>query len=178
VARYAILLRGVNVGKARRLSMPDFRSALEGLGYADVSTYLQSGNAVVTSPQRSGAAVEKAVRAQLSSECGIDTDVIVRSGAQLRDTLEANPFPEAVTEPTRLYALFLSADPDPAALAELAPDTWAPDEFASGPGCLYQRFHTSPARSKLAAGLATKLKVVGTARNWNSVIALAALTGS
>jgi uncharacterized protein (DUF1697 family) len=178
VARYAILLRGVNVGTARRIKMPDFKLALEGLGYTDVVTYLQSGNAVVTSPQRSAAAVEKAVRAQLITECGIDTDVIVRTGAQLREAIEANPFPAAVTEPTRLYALFVASDPVPSLVEALAPDTWAPDEFAVRPGCLYQRFHTSAARSKLAAGLATKLKVVGTARNWNSVLALAALTGN
>jgi uncharacterized protein (DUF1697 family) len=178
MTRYAILLRGVNVGGARRIAMPALKAALEGLGYTDVITYLQSGNAVVTSRQRSGAAVEKSVRTQLIAECRIETDVIVRTGAELRATLEANPFPDAATEPTRLYALFLASEPAPALVAGLAADTWAPDEFAPGPGCYYQRFRTSPARSKMAAGLPGKLKVVGTARNWNSVIALAALTGN
>jgi uncharacterized protein (DUF1697 family) len=178
VPRYAVLLRGVNVGGARRIAMPVLRSALEDLGHTDVSTYLQSGNAVVTAPQRTTAAVEKAVQAQLKSACGIETDVMVRTGAQLRKVLEANPFPDAVSEPTRLYALFLAADPNPKLAGALAPDTWAPDEFAPGPGCYYQRFHTSPARSKLSAGLPSKLKVAGTARNWNTVLALAAQTGN
>jgi uncharacterized protein (DUF1697 family) len=176
MTRFAVLLRGVNVGAARRISMPTLRAALEGLGYTDVVTYLQSGNAVISCPARNGATVEKAVRAQLISECGIDTDVIVRTGPQLAATIAANPFPDAVSEPTRLYALFLACDPDPAGVAALDPATWAPDEFAIGPGCLYQRFHTSPARSKLSAGLAAKLKLVGTARNWNSVLALDELT--
>ena len=174
--RYAVLLRGVNVGSARRISMPDLRAALEGLGYTEVATYLQSGNAVVTSPQRSAARVAAAVEAQLKAECGIDTVAIVRTGPQLAATIAANPFPDAVTEPTRLYAVFLAADPDSARVQALAPDTWHPDEWGTGPGCLYQRFRTSPARSKLSAGLATKLKVVGTARNWNSVLALAEMT--
>jgi uncharacterized protein (DUF1697 family) len=176
VARYAVLLRGVNVGTARRISMGDFRAALEGLGYTDVTTYLQSGNAALSSPRRAPAGLEKEIHAQLQTECGIDTDVLVRSGAQLAAAVAQNPFPDAVSEPTRLYAMFLATPPKPELVSALAPDTWAPDEFAVGTECLYQRFHTTPARSKLAAGLPAKLKVVGTARNWNTVLALAGMT--
>jgi len=44
--KYAILLRGVNVGGNHRVSNPEFRRVLESLGFTDVVTYINSGNAV------------------------------------------------------------------------------------------------------------------------------------
>jgi uncharacterized protein (DUF1697 family) len=43
---YAVLLRGINVGRNNRIAMADLRELLTGLGYTDVATLLQSGNAV------------------------------------------------------------------------------------------------------------------------------------
>ena len=43
---YVALLRGINVGKAKRIAMADLRALLEGLGYTDVATLLNSGNVV------------------------------------------------------------------------------------------------------------------------------------
>ncbi|HEY8113909.1 MAG TPA: DUF1697 domain-containing protein, partial [Actinomycetes bacterium] len=48
---YAVLLRGVNVGGNRKVAMPDLRRVLESLGHTDVATYLQSGNAIVTTDE-------------------------------------------------------------------------------------------------------------------------------
>ena len=44
--RYVALFRGINVGKANRIAMADFRELLTSLGYTDVKTLLNSGNAV------------------------------------------------------------------------------------------------------------------------------------
>ena len=52
MARSVVLLRAVNLGPRNRIRMGDFRSLLEGLGCTDISTYLQSGNAVVTTRRR------------------------------------------------------------------------------------------------------------------------------
>ena len=46
--RLVILLRGINVGRHKRISMADLRRLLEERGYGDVKTYLQSGNVVVS----------------------------------------------------------------------------------------------------------------------------------
>jgi uncharacterized protein (DUF1697 family) len=47
--RFVVLLRGVNVGKGNRVAMVEFKESLEGLGYTDVKTLLNSGNAVFAS---------------------------------------------------------------------------------------------------------------------------------
>jgi uncharacterized protein (DUF1697 family) len=50
-ATHVALLRGINVGKAKRVAMADLRALLEELGYADVRTLLNSGNVVFTAPR-------------------------------------------------------------------------------------------------------------------------------
>ena len=49
---YIALLRGINVGKAKRIAMADLRALLEGLGHADVATLLNSGNVVFRSGKK------------------------------------------------------------------------------------------------------------------------------
>ncbi|MEY2554338.1 MAG: hypothetical protein QOC57_2198, partial [Ilumatobacteraceae bacterium] len=49
MATWVVLLRGVNVGGANRLPMADLRALMTSLGHAGVVTYIQSGNAVMTS---------------------------------------------------------------------------------------------------------------------------------
>src|SRR4249919_903005 len=56
---YAVLLRGVNVGGIRKVAMPDLRRVLESLGHTDVATYLQSGNAIVTTDESDPGSLER-----------------------------------------------------------------------------------------------------------------------
>lgn len=169
--RYAVLLRGVNVGGHRRLPMADLRRALEALGYTDVKTYLQSGNAVVTAPDDDPARVAGRIEKQL----GIGSDVLVRTGPELAAVIAGNPFPDAVANPKLLHVAFLAAQPDPARVAALDPAKYAPDEFRLGDRVVYLRFAVSSGRSKLAVDALARFGVVATARNWNTVVALASL---
>ena len=82
MATYVLLLRGINLGARRRLPMADLREALEGLGYDDVRTHLQSGN-VVLRATGSAAAVKQRVEGALADHCGFDVEVLVRTKAQL-----------------------------------------------------------------------------------------------
>lgn len=82
--RYALLLRGVNVGAKTRLAMAELRAALESAGFEDVSTYLQSGNAVVSVPGRSSAAkVAERVRAAFGAGLPWSPGVVVRAGPEM-----------------------------------------------------------------------------------------------
>src|SRR5688572_680112 len=63
-ARYAVLLRGINLGRARRVGMADLREALTGAGYGNVRTLLQSGNVVLdadAAPGQLAPALERVV---------------------------------------------------------------------------------------------------------------------
>ena len=78
---HVALLRGINLGSKRRVAMADLRVLLEGLGYDDVRTHLQSGNAVFRAPTRSAAAVERAVSAAIRAELGLEVAVVTRTAA-------------------------------------------------------------------------------------------------
>ena len=178
--RLAVLVRGVNLGRNRKLAMADFRACLAELGCTDVSTHLNSGNAVV-STRIPAARLPGLVEAALAERCGIATRVLVRTHAQLVALVAANPFPDAVAEPAKLHVAFLSAAPDAAAAAALDPAALAPDEFALGEDAVYLRYAVGAGRSKLAdvvlkAVLAGRKDVVTTDRNWNTVLALTGKT--
>lgn len=176
--KYALLLRGVNVGARTKLAMTDLRAALEAAGFDDVSTYLQSGNAVVSVPGRSTTTkVAERVRAAFDAGLPWSPGVVVRSGTEMAAIRNGNPWPDAVSEPKFLNVAFLSVQPDPQ--AKLDPDAWAPDEWAFGDHCVYLRYVAgSPGRSRLAEVVCREATrgnsaAIATVRNWNTVAAMA-----
>src|SRR6266487_6189915 len=178
MVRYAVLLRGVNVGGKSKLPMSDLRKVLESLGHTDVTTYLQSGNAVITSddddPERTSRRIEEA----LATELGMTTRILVRTGPELAAVIADNPFPKAVAKPALLHIAFLPAQPDPDTAAKIDPGICPPDEFRVGDRAVYLRYEFGSGRSKLADLVLTPLlrgrpDMFATARNWNTVLKLA-----
>ena len=164
------LLRGVNVGGHRRVPMADLRAGLTGAGLADVRTYLQSGNAVFTGGPDDEGEVAQLVQSVVAGTCGVDTDVVVRSGAELSDVVARNPWPERASSPKLLHVLFLSAVPD-----EVRTDRVGELEEVAADGREVWVFYGAGAggsRLRLDAPGA-----VATARNWTTVAALAAMSG-
>ncbi|WP_373048532.1 DUF1697 domain-containing protein [Vulgatibacter sp.] len=178
MARYALLLRGVNVGAKSSLPMAELRAMLERLGCTAVQTYVQSGNAVLET-SRSPAALASAIEAELQSFMGRPVPITLRTGAELRQVVEGNPFPDATDEPTKLCVTFLSEPPGAEALAPLAAVAAAGDEALVAQGREIYTWHPNgQGRSPLAAALA-KLRVRGTltTRNWKTVGKLHELLG-
>src|SRR3954471_1067159 len=95
---YVILLRAVNVGGYGKLSMADLRRTLSDLGFKNVETYIQSGNAVADSnlaPDKVGPSITRA----LEELTGAPVEVISRTHDQLDKLVRANPFaPEAASD--------------------------------------------------------------------------------
>ncbi|HEY8618430.1 DUF1697 domain-containing protein [Phenylobacterium sp.] len=171
--RVAALLRAVNVGGVKLL-MSDFRRVLAGLGYEDPETLVASGNAVFGT-DRPAAAVEAAVKSALARELGLATEVFVRDHAELAAVIAANPFPDFAREsPSKLMAVFLADEP-PQDLSPLERWATAGEMIARGPRCLYIGYPEGAGRSKLANARGTPA-TAGTARNWNTVGKLHALT--
>jgi uncharacterized protein (DUF1697 family) len=116
--RYVALLRGINVGRAKRVAMADLRRVLGSLGYSDVATYLQSGNAVF-SAAADASTVATAVQAAVRTELGVDAAVVVRTGAELTEAIAADPFGEVAVDPAGHLLGFFAAVPPAARLAAL-----------------------------------------------------------
>ena len=171
---YVVLLRGINLGSNRRVGMADLRELLEGLGYDDVRTHLQSGN-VVLRTTGSAAAVKKKVEAALATYCGFDVDVVVRTKAQLDKVIAANPFTGKATDNARYLVVFLEKAPPAAWRRSIGAGDHGPDEVAVHGKEIYLWLPTGVQNSKLARKATGKDVGAATARNWNVVTKLAEL---
>jgi uncharacterized protein (DUF1697 family) len=149
VPRYAVLLRGVNVGgSGTTLKMEEFRTTLAEIGCRDVATYIQSGNAVVTS-DLTAPDLSRAIARAVTLPNGTHPATLVLGADALADALAANPFLQADAVPKSLHLVFLDRDTltDTAALTALA----APDEAFAIKGRVFYLYAPSGiGRSKLA----------------------------
>jgi uncharacterized protein (DUF1697 family) len=172
MARHVVLLRGINLGPRNRIAMPALREALTDVGFDDVTTYLQSGN-VVLSGGSSAADVAKRAKSVIAKSFGLDIDVVVRTRAQLAKVVELDPLGDVATNPKRYQVSFLSARPTAAALRK-AEEAAAPTERVVLAGREIYAWHPDGVgRSKLWAFLAGRgLGVTATARNWTTVTSL------
>ena len=173
---WVALLRAVNLGAVNKVSMPALREALAAAGFADVRTYLQSGNVVVGSTLSSAEAVGTAVREVVAERFGVDTPVVVRTGRQLAGILAWNPFPDAAeSRPHLVSVLHLVAVPPAAKVRELLAADVSPDQLAARGGEVVVAYARSSQRSPAERPL-KRLGMEGTARNWRTLTALVDLT--
>ena len=167
-----MLLRGINLGSRNRISMPELRAALEDAGFADVQTYLQSGN-VVLSSGKSATNVARAVERLIAERFGLEIAVVTRTRAELAKVVERNPLGKVAKDPKRYQVSFLASKPK-AGLAKELEAVAADSEQAVVSGREIYAWHPEGvARSKLWSLLAgPKLGVAATARNWTTVTKL------
>ena len=173
---YAALVRGINVGGRARLAMPALKAGLTGLGFEDVVTYIQSGNAAFRAAGRK-AVIAAAIERRILDDAGLTVTVIVRTHAELARIATRNPFLADEREPRHLHVLFLDAAPTRSAVGRLDPDRSPPDRFHVDGEEIYLHHPNGLGRSRLSPDYFEKtLGVRGTARNWNTVLKLVELT--
>lgn len=173
--RHVALLRAVNVGGRNRIAMADLRELLEGLGYGEVRTHLQSGNAVFAAPGTpSPEHLAREIEGALAERVGPAAKVLVRTRSELARAIAANPLLEmAAGDHSRLLVTFLSHAPDREIIAELAPAEFEPDVFAIGEREIYVWYPDGVRATKLSnAFWERRLDVVASGRNWRTVTRL------
>jgi uncharacterized protein (DUF1697 family) len=170
------LLRGVNLAGKRKVAMADLRVVLTGMGFTDVQSLLQSGNVVFRSNRQSGGGLERALEDAVETQLGLRTDVHVRTSAELESVIAANPFAdEARRDPGHLLVLFLKAAPMPKAVDALRATITGPERVHAVGKQAYLVYPDGIGRSRLTNAVLDKhLGGRGTARNWNTVLKLAA----
>ena len=174
---YVALVRGINLGSRKRVSMPDLRKLFTSLGAEDVTTYVQSGNVVFKSSEgarKLTAAIERRIRRDL----GLTVTVLVRTQPQLAKVLAGNPFAKRVKDPTKLHVTFLAEKPARSRVSDLDPERAGPDELRVVGQEVYLHCPNGYGRSKLTnAYFEKELGVRATTRNWRTVTKLAELAG-
>ncbi len=166
---YVALLRAVNVGGTGVLPMADLRALAERLGFAEVRTYIQSGNLVLRSALPADV-VKATLERALAARLGKPVAVMVRHAEELAAIVAGNPYPEAA--PARVLVLFVDAPPPAPTAAKLAAlEPPGREQLALRGRELFIFFPDGMGASKLKVPLVD----VGTGRNLNTVRALLAL---
>jgi uncharacterized protein (DUF1697 family) len=169
------LIRGINVGRAKRVAMADLRRIVSGLGYTDVRTLLNSGNVVFAVPDgKRGDPAERIERA-MANELGVSAKVIGLTAAELAAVVAGNPLGAIETDPSRLLVLVLADPSDRARLEPLLREDWAPEVLALGDRVAYLWCPGGILDSRLVSAIGQPLKGAATTRNWATVCKLHAL---
>jgi len=175
--RQIVLLRGINLGPRNRIAMPELRKLLEAAGFADVRTYVQSGNIVLSTrrtPESTATACEKLIAAEL----GLEIPAVVRTGDELAEVVRRNPLAGVADDPKRYQVSFLDREPDPGVIERLSAAAADGERMEAIGREIYAWHPDGIARSKLWAALAGKgLGVKATARNWTTVTTLLEMAG-
>lgn len=173
-ARQAALLRGINVGGANLVAMARLRETYQGIGASDVVTLLQSGN-VVFRHAKEPAAVARLAEAAIGAELGLKIAVIGRTHAEMAEIVSFQAWADA--NPSQRFVVFLDGEPDPAGLEALRAVATDREELLLAGRELHMHLRDGIGRSRLTLTLIEKrLGVKGSARNWNTVTKLAAMT--
>jgi len=173
------LIRGINVGKAKRVAMAELRAELEKLGYEDVRTLLNSGNAVFSVPPKVKGDSVAHVEEVLEKRLRVPARVVVLTAAELAKAVDDNPLlAKAEGDPARFLVAALAEEVDRKALAALAKQNWEPDAFALGKRVAYLWCAEGILASKLLTAFNRATKDGATTRNWTTMVKLRAMAGS
>lgn len=169
---FVVLFRGV--GGATQLPTKPLRQTLSEAGFGDVSTYINSGNAVLAS-RLDAARTQKKIAEIAKMEFGFEKDIMLMSRTEWGRLIDENPFPEAVEQPTTLHAFVLKKVPDESAIKALLARVSPPEQVKISGNSLYLHVPEGFSASKLPPVVDRVLGTISTARNWRTVLALGKL---
>jgi uncharacterized protein (DUF1697 family) len=171
---FIALFRGINVGGHKKVKMDVLKKLHESLGFRDVRTYVQSGNVVFKSESADPAGIARRIESEFERAHGFPAKVILRTSGELREVVRKNPLQSQEGKEAKfLHVVFLAGRPENAATKEFLNNYHGPEELNAVGKELYIYYTNGAGRSKLTNALIEKkLKVPGTARNWNTVTKL------
>jgi uncharacterized protein (DUF1697 family) len=176
--RYIALLRGVNVGRAKRVAMADLRKLIGDLGYEDVRSVLNSGNVVFRGPPRAQASVAAGIEEALVLKLGVAARVMVLDSEELGAIVAANPLLDVAADHARLLTFILPGHVSREAIAALCGQDWHPGAVALGRHAAYVWCPDGILDSAAAQALGKQLGDATTSRNWSTLTKLHALCGA
>src|SRR5262245_45343411 len=177
-SRHVALLRGVNVGSAKRVAMADLRALVEDLGFRNVRTLLNSGNIVYTSPRSTPAVAARRIESAIAKTLGVSSKVTVVDSAELGDIVSANPLESVADDHSRMLVYVLATTDACARVRALAGHAWGKERVAVGKRVVYAWCPHGFMESKLRAALDRALGDAATTRNWATMMRLDALVKS
>jgi len=175
--RYVALFRGINVGKAKRIAMADLRTLLGKLGYTEVQTLLNSGNAVFTGDRESASSHAGRIREAVLKMTGVDALVIIKSAKDLSGIIADNQLSEIAHDHSRLLVALTNDAKALMSVKALARVQWGDERIHVGKHAAYLWCANGILESRAASALLKGLEGAGTTRNWATLSKIHALLG-
>ena len=171
---YVSLFRGINVGGNQTVRMDALKELHTSLDLRDVQTYIQSGNVVFASDGADATQIQKDIEDGFAQKFGFQAKVMVRTADEFNVLIENNPFQnQPMKESKWVVAMFLASHPISTAREDIQKTYTGPEELHIMGQEVYIYYPEGIGRSKLTnTFLEKKLKTMGTARNWNTVLRL------
>src|SRR5258706_9720466 len=135
--RQVALIRGINVGRAKRVPMAELKALVEDFGYTDVRTLLNSGNVVFTAPKDTPAEAAVRIEKALLLRLDVSTRVVVLTAAELAKVVAENTLLDVADDPSRLIVAVPLHAPDMSKLGPLLAQDWDDDAIALGKRAAY-----------------------------------------
>jgi uncharacterized protein (DUF1697 family) len=177
MASHVALLRGINVGGRNQVPMAELRKVVASLGHTGVTTYIQSGNVLFSTPETDTARLASALEEAIAGRFGIEVAVVVLSRDELAAVLDANPHPDE-PNPKLVHVVFLNAEPPQDLLDRIkaavsaAAAKGSRDTVTAAGQALFLHTPDGYGTSELAQvlfrviGPPSKNSIAATARNW------------
>jgi len=168
---FIAILRGINVGRKRKIKMADLRKNLKDLGYENIRTYIQSGNVIFKSHHHSKQELEEQIESMIREEYEFNVPAIVKTSEELHGIWHGNPYVNERNEDiAKLHVTFLTEAPtqiQKQAISEIDQPT---DEFVVDGEFIYLFCPEGYGRTKFNNQFfERKLDVKATTRNWKTV---------
>ena len=169
--KYVAFLRAINVG-GHTVKMDHLRSLFESMGFANVETFIASGNVIFDSKTRSIATLEKKIEKQLQAGLGYEVKTFIRTLDEIAEVIRDKSFSTTELEAPGniLYVGFMSATPEEAAKKKLESLVDDVNDFRLGEREVYWLRRTKVGESQYSGGIIEKtLKTHVTFRNSTTV---------
>jgi len=179
MSRFIALLRGINVSGQKKIKMSELKTLFENLKFQDVETYIQSGNVIFFSKEKSTTKIANKISSGIKNKYNFEVQLLILTPQEIKQALKNNPFIKRKKEIERLYATFLSAVPSIEMVNKLNEMSFLPEEYSINEKIIYLFLPNGAGKAKLNNNyLENKLKVIGTTRNWKTVTTLSELVKS
>ncbi len=172
---YIALLRGINVGGHKKVPMADLRELLTKSGLENVKTYIQSGNVVFQSFEKSIQKLEQIIHEAIQSKFGFDVFILVRTREDLQRIFDDSPFSEEKKKAS--YFTMLHDIPEVELVKEVSEKIYEEEEYEIINDCIYFYSEKGYGRAKFNMSFfERKLKTSATSRNYNTMVKLLSLS--
>src|SRR4029453_2199016 len=119
---YVAMLRGINVGSGKIVKMERLRASFGALGFGGVRTYVQSGNVIFESEQKSAAGLSNKIEEKIQGDFGFRVPVLLKTSKEIEQIVSDNPLVKKKgVDHSKLHVTFLSDAPPNAAVKALEP---------------------------------------------------------